>query len=113
MSTTATVVHSITAPTRSSYRTRRRGARGRGHGGTARRPAAAACSTIWATGLRSAPGYEREGADRGDCGPRSAGGARSRRASHHHLPLRAGPIETRNALGNLHRSLDYAAAAEG
>ena len=39
-------------------------------------------------------------------------GARGRRAFHHHLPLRPGPVETRNALGDFHRSLDHAAAAQ-
>ena len=43
--------------------------------------------------------HERRGADRGDRGRRSAGGARGRRAFDHHLPLRPRPVEARDALG--------------
>ena len=56
--------------------------------------------------------HERRGADRGDRGRRSAGGARGRRAFDHHLPLRPRPLEARDALGHLHRSMDDAAAAQ-
>jgi predicted dehydrogenase len=54
--TTATAARFITAPTRLWFRTRRSGVRSQPRGGTARPPAAGACSTISAMARRSGPG---------------------------------------------------------
>ena len=56
--------------------------------------------------------HERRGAHRSDRRRRPAGGPRGRRAFDHHPALSPRPFETRDAVGNLHRPLDYTAAAQ-
>ena len=73
--------------------------------------AAAACSTTSATAPRSGPGSWRRGAARGHLRRRRDAGHRGRPAFDHRLPLRARPLEVRDALGHADRPLDDPAAA--